>query len=66
MRLLIIGRAPTLGSIEKEFVPMKTSNLVAMMIALMVSIAGFAAIDLLFTQAYASHERPVAELTLGA
>jgi hypothetical protein len=46
--------------------PMKTSNLVALMIALMVSIAGFAAIDLLFTQAYLSHEQPAAELTLGA
>jgi hypothetical protein len=64
--LLIIGRAPTLGPIEKELAPMKTSNLVALMIALMVSIAGFAAIDLLFTDAYASHQRPAAELTSGA
>jgi hypothetical protein len=45
---------------------MKTSNLVALMIALMVSTAGFAAIDLLFTQAYAAHEQPSAELTPGA
>jgi len=42
---------------------MKTSKLVALMIALMVSIAGFAAIDLLFTQAYVGHERPSAQLT---
>jgi|HubBroStandDraft_1064217.scaffolds.fasta_scaffold163230_2 hypothetical protein len=45
---------------------MKTSNLVALMIALVVSTAGFAAIDLLFTQAYVSHERLTAELILGA
>jgi hypothetical protein len=45
---------------------MKTSNLVALIIALMVSTAGFAAIDLLFTQAYVSHDHLSAELTLGA
>jgi hypothetical protein len=45
---------------------MKTSNLVALMIALLVSTGGFAAIDLLFTQAYVGHEPPSAEMTLGA
>ncbi|MGA7538090.1 MAG: hypothetical protein WBW93_04925 [Steroidobacteraceae bacterium] len=42
---------------------MKTSKLVALMIALIVSIAGFAAIDLLFTHAYVAHEHPSAQLT---
>lgn len=45
---------------------MKTANLVALMIALVISISGFAAIDLLFIQAYASHAQPAAELQLGA
>ena len=45
---------------------MKTSNLVSMMIALVISTAGFAAIDLLFTEAYIAHNRPSVELILGA
>jgi hypothetical protein len=45
---------------------MKTSNLVALIIALVVSTAGFATIDLLFTQAFIGHDRPSVELTLGA
>lgn len=44
---------------------MKTSNLVAMIIALMISTAGFASIDLLFTQAFIAHSQPSAELALG-
>lgn len=44
---------------------MKTSNLVALMIALVISTAGFTAIDLLFTEAFTSHDRPSVELTLG-
>lgn len=37
---------------------MKTSNLVALMLALVISTTGFTAIDLLFTHAASSHERP--------
>lgn len=36
---------------------MKTSNLIALMIALLVSGGGFTAIDLLFTHAATSQER---------
>jgi hypothetical protein len=45
---------------------MKTSNLVAMIIALMISTTGFAVIDRLFTGAFVSHDRPPTELRLGA
>jgi hypothetical protein len=41
---------------------MKTSNLVALMIALIISIGGIEAINLLFTHASSSHERPSAAL----
>lgn len=34
---------------------MKTSNLVALMIALIISFGGVVAIDLLFTEAYNAH-----------
>ncbi|MGP8035088.1 MAG: hypothetical protein ACLPQ6_13235 [Steroidobacteraceae bacterium] len=37
---------------------MKTSNLVGIIIALIISTGGFEAINLLFTQASSSHERP--------
>jgi hypothetical protein len=37
---------------------MKTSKLVAFIIALIISSGGFEAINLLFTQASSSHERP--------
>ena len=36
---------------------MKTSNLTALMLALLVSTGGFAGINLLFTHAYYSHQR---------
>jgi hypothetical protein len=45
---------------------MKTSNLVALIIALIISIGGFEAINLLFTQSSSSHERPSEALTLRA
>jgi hypothetical protein len=35
---------------------MKTSNLVAMMVALLISFGGLYGINTLFTQAYTSHE----------
>ena len=41
---------------------MKTSNLVALMISLIISIGGIEAINLLFTHASSSHERPSAAL----
>jgi hypothetical protein len=44
---------------------MKTSNLLALILALAISIAGFAAIDILFTQAFIGHDRPSVELTSG-
>jgi hypothetical protein len=37
---------------------MKTSNLVALIIALMISTGGFEAINVLFTHVSGSHERP--------
>ena len=43
---------------------MKTSNLVALMIALLVSTGGFTAIDLLFTQVAAGTERSSIEVQL--
>lgn len=43
---------------------MKTSNLVALMIALIVSTSGFTAIDLLFTQAATGKERSAIEFQL--
>lgn len=43
---------------------MKTSNLVALMIALVISAGGFAGIDLLFTQAYVDHVPALASLIL--
>ena len=45
---------------------MKTSNLVAMILALIISAGGFEAINLLFMQASSSHERPSAALIVRA
>jgi hypothetical protein len=45
---------------------MKTSNLMALIIALIISTGGFEAINLLFTQASSSHVRPSETLTLRA
>jgi hypothetical protein len=36
---------------------MKTSNLAALMLALLASVGGFAGINFLFTYAYYSHQR---------
>jgi hypothetical protein len=45
---------------------MKTSNLVALIIALIISTGGFEAINLLFTDATSSQERPSEALILRA
>jgi hypothetical protein len=45
---------------------MKTSNLVALMIALLVSSGGFEAINFLFTHVAAGHEQASTELVLEA
>ncbi|HUL46628.1 MAG TPA: hypothetical protein VLV25_05990 [Steroidobacteraceae bacterium] len=45
---------------------MKTSNLVALMIALAVSAGGFEAINFLFTHVAAGHEQASTELVLEA
>jgi hypothetical protein len=45
---------------------MKTSNLVALIIALIISTGGFEAINLLFTDAASSQERPSEALILRA
>ena len=37
---------------------MKTSNLVTLIIALIISTGGFEAINILFTHASSTHERP--------
>jgi hypothetical protein len=43
---------------------MKTSNLMALIIALIISTSGFEAINLLFTKASTSHDRLSAALVL--
>jgi hypothetical protein len=43
---------------------MKTSNLVTLIIALIISTGGFEAINLLFTHASSNHERPSAALVV--
>lgn len=45
---------------------MKTSNLAALMLALLITAGGFAGISFLFTQAYYSHARASAALILHA
>ena len=45
---------------------MKTSNLVALMVALLISIGGFVGVDLLFAQAFNSHEKASVALILHA
>jgi len=45
---------------------MKTSNLVALMVALLITTGGFAGIDFLFIQAFKGHEQASTELTLHA
>jgi hypothetical protein len=45
---------------------MKTSNLVALMIALLISTGGFAGINYLFTQAATGSERSSVAVTLRA
>jgi hypothetical protein len=45
---------------------MKTSNLAALIIALIISTGGFEAINLLFTQAASGHERPSETLIVRA
>lgn len=45
---------------------MKTINLMALIIALMISSGGFAAIDLLFAKASSSHQQSSVELVLKA
>ena len=56
--------APTLCITKQEVFFMKTSNLLALMIALLISTGGFAGIDLLFAQAYSNHDRPSVALIL--
>jgi|HubBroStandDraft_5_1064220.scaffolds.fasta_scaffold278956_2 hypothetical protein len=43
---------------------MKTSHLVGLIIALIISTGEFAAINFLFTSASSGHERPTATLNL--
>lgn len=45
---------------------MKTSNLVVLMIALAISMGGFAGINYLFTKVAGGNERPSAALTVRA
>ena len=44
---------------------MKTSNLIALMIALLITTGGFAGINFLFTEAAAANDRAPVELTVG-
>jgi hypothetical protein len=51
-----MGHGGRLFAHVKEVFAMKTSHLVALMVSLLISFGGITAIDLLFTQAYASHQ----------
>jgi len=64
LRLLILAVSLTLYTIKQEVFSMKTSNLVALMIALIVSAGGFTAIDLLFAQGATGQERSSLSLQL--
>jgi hypothetical protein len=52
----------TLCTIEKEVIFMKTSNLIALMIALLITTGGFAGINFLFTTAATANDRSQVEL----
>jgi len=45
---------------------MKTSHLVGLIVALLISAAGFVGINFLFTQVAGASERPAASLSLRA
>jgi hypothetical protein len=62
--LLPVGLPRTLCTIKKEVFFMKTSNLVALMIALLISTGGFEGINLLFTHVSAGHGPASAEPVL--
>jgi hypothetical protein len=66
LRLLKVRLPPTLHTIKQEVFFMKTSNLVALMIALVITTGGFAAINFLFTEAAAADAHPPVELTAPA
>ena len=60
------GRAPTLQINETEVIVMKTSNLVALIVALLITTGGFEGINLLFMKASSAHERPPVSLVVHA
>jgi hypothetical protein len=66
LRLLLSRLPPTLDTIKQEVFFMKTSNLVILMIALLISTGGFAGINYLFTKVATGGERAPAALTLRA
>jgi hypothetical protein len=64
---LLLTRLPsTLCAIKQEVFFMKTSNLVSLMIALVITTSGFAGINYLFTQVASANERAPAALTVRA
>jgi hypothetical protein len=60
--LLIRRGRPTLLATEIEVIVMKTSNLVALIVALLITTGGFEGINLLFTHAFNGHEQESAAL----
>ena len=46
-----------LCAIKQEVFTMKTSNLVGLIVALLITTSGFAGINFLFTQVASGHER---------
>jgi hypothetical protein len=66
LRLLLRRLPETLCAFKQEVFFMKTSNLVAFMIALLVSFGGFEAINFLFTHVAAAHEQASTGLVLEA
>jgi hypothetical protein len=65
-RLLILHPEPTLCTIKERGLAMKTSNFVAFVMAVVVSTAGFAAIDYLFTRPAIWYQHHSVELMLRA
>jgi hypothetical protein len=62
LRLLIRRGKPTLLVAETEVIVVKTSNLIALILALLITAGGFEVINILFTHASNGHEQEPAAL----
>jgi len=59
-------QTPTLLAMKTEVIVMKTSDLVALIVALLITTGGFAGINLLFMQASSGVERESASVVVRA